>query len=78
LYLSQRTLWHLVAYIVNKLFTEARGKTLPGIFVDMMDFSKLNTIKQFSFKGSVSHHPVPFFPPNKNQAANLDWNLSDI
>lgn len=49
---------HRVAYIVNKLFTEARRKSLPGIFTDMMDFSKLNIMKRFSFKGSGSHHSV--------------------
>lgn len=67
------------ACIVNKLFTGARGKFLPGLFMDMMDFSKLNIIKRFCFKGSASHHPSGvFFPLNKNQADNLDWNLSDI
>lgn len=46
--------------MVNKLFTGARGKILPSIFMDMTDFSKLNIIKRFSFKGSASHHPVLF------------------
>lgn len=41
------------AYIVDKLFTEARGKILPGIFTDMTDFSKLNIITRFSFIGSA-------------------------
>lgn len=49
---------HRVAYIVNALFTGARGKILPGIFTGVMDFSKLNIIKRFSFKGGASHHPV--------------------
>lgn len=47
--------------MVNKLFTGARGKVLPGIFVDMMDFSKLNIIKRFCFIGSASYHPVGVF-----------------
>lgn len=66
---------HRAAYIVNKLFTGARGKILPGIFIDMMDFSKLN--KASAVK--VALHIIQlFFPSNKNRTDNLSWNLSDI